>query len=92
MLALLRSHLSFSEMVQHPAWAPTAHGIAIVEVTSKGNLDPNAHLRDRDIHGFEELVNGGLSQLGHACIQYSSLLCFRRFGPGQAGTLIFGLR
>ena len=38
------------------------------------------HLRDRDIHGFEELVISGLSQLGHASIRYSSLLCVRRTG------------
>ena len=50
-------------------------------------------LRVRDIHGLEELVSHGLNELGHACIQYLRA-CFASgsLGPGQAGTLISGLR
>ena len=33
------------------------------------------YLRVRDIHGFEELVNQGLNEVGHLCIQYV-LTCF----------------
>ena len=51
------------------------------------------HLRVRDIHGLEELVNHGLNELGHVCIQYLRT-CFASgsVGPGQASTLISGLR
>ena len=41
-------------------------------------MELGKYLQDRDIHGFEELVNSGLSQLCHACIQHSSPLCVRR--------------
>ena len=51
------------------------------------------YLRVRDIHGLEEVVNHGLNELGHPCVQ-SLRTCFTSgtFGPGQAGTLFSGLR
>ena len=49
-------------------------------------------LRVRDIHGLEKLVSS-CNEMGHACIQYLRV-CFASgsLGPGQAGTLISGLR
>ena len=51
------------------------------------------YLRVRDIHGLEQLVNHGLNELGHAGIQHLRG-CFASgsLGPGQAGTLISGLK
>ena len=51
------------------------------------------YVRVRDMHGLEELVNHGLNELGLVCIQYLRT-CFASgsLGPGQAGTLISGLR
>ena len=45
------------------------------------------------VHGLQELFSHGLNELGHACIQYLRA-CFASgsLGPGQAGTLISGLR
>ena len=46
-----------------------------------------------DVHGLEELVNHGLNELGRVCIQHLQT-CFAlgSRGPGQAGTVISGLR
>ena len=51
------------------------------------------YLQVRDIHGVEPLVSDGLNESDHACVQYLRV-CFAsgRFGSGQAGTLISGLR
>ena len=77
----------------------------VVEVTSRDILDSAAarrlnvavpefekYLRDRDIHGFEDLVNGCLSQLCHACIQYSSQFCVKRPRAGSSGHLRLWLK
>ena len=46
------------------------------------------HLKT-DVHGLAELVNYGVNELGHVCIQYLRT-CFasQSLGPRQAGTLI----
>ena len=125
MLALPRSHLHYSELVQcasacriatrllakrivvswhrKTSWTQTrtsfartgrlvagraAHCCATLWTSPFQNMNCEA-----DIHGFEELVNSGLSQLGHACIQYLRV-CFASggLGSGRAGTLISGFR
>ena len=59
----------------------------------RGRFGMRNYVRVRDMHGLEELVNHGLNELGLVCIQYLRT-CFASgcLGPGQAGTLISGLR
>ena len=51
------------------------------------------YLKVRDIHGLEEHFDHGLHETGHLCVHYLRT-CFApgTLGPGQAGTLISGLR
>ena len=53
----------------------------------------DGYLRVRDIHGLEELLNHGLHELGHLCVQYlRTCSASRNLRSGQARTLISDLK
>ena len=58
-----------------------------------GPSQNSKNMRVRDIHGLEELLDHGIHELGHLCVQYHrSCFASGTLGPGQASTLFSSLR